>query len=244
MGNRILVTGGSKGIGRATVLSLVNEGHHVAFTYREDDEGARSLCKEAESFSGTVFAVKADAKDYSAACKVIEEINAKFEGIDGIVVNAGANKDKPFFLMSEEDWDEVVGTNLKGTYNYVKAAIYGMIQQGFGRIVCVSSVSGMIGVPGQVNYSASKAGQIGFIKSLSKEVAKYGITVNGVAPGFIDTNMWEAMKPNQKRKVLNDIPAGRVGSPQEVADVIQFLLSSKASYITGTVVVVDGGLSS
>ncbi|WP_040951508.1 3-oxoacyl-ACP reductase FabG [Gorillibacterium massiliense] len=242
-GQKILVTGGSRGIGRATVANLAEQGATVAFTYKSNAEAAEELLAELGEKASRVFAIQADSKDFTQACQTVEKARELLGGLDGLVINAGMNRDKMLFTMSEQDWDEIMETNLKGTFNYARAVIYGFIKQQAGRIVCISSVSGLIGVPGQVNYSATKAGQIGFVRTLAKEVARFGITVNAVAPGFIATEMWDRIPEKERTRFLQEIPVHRPGSPQEVADAISFLLSPKAAYITGSTLVIDGGLS-
>ncbi|WP_343223749.1 3-oxoacyl-ACP reductase FabG [Paenibacillus oenotherae] len=243
-GQKFLVTGGSRGIGRATVLSLVEAGADVAFTYRSNQEAAEEVVAEAAKLGGgKVVSFLADAEDYAQAKQTIESVKEALGGLDGVVLNAGINRDKLLVMMAENDWDDVISTNLKGTFNYARASVYGLIQQRSGRIVVVSSVSGLIGTPGQVNYSATKAGQIGMVRTLANEVGKFGITVNAVAPGYIKTDMWDEMKEATREKVNLTIPAGRPGTPEEVANTIRFLLSPDASYINGSVIVIDGGLS-
>lgn len=239
-GETFLVTGGSRGIGKATVKALMDSGANVAFTYQSNPDVAEAVCAEFEGARDRIVSYQADAQDFVQARSITAQVKERFGGLHGVILNAGITKDKPFFMMSEEEWDGPALTNLKGTFNYARAAIYDFIKQKYGRIVCVSSVSGLMGVPGQTNYSATKAGQIGLVRSLSKEVAKFGITVNAVAPGFISTDMWESMSESQRTQMQKDIPMGRPGKPEEVADAICFLL--KSSYITGSVLVIDGGL--
>lgn len=243
-GKKFLVTGGSRGIGKATVLALVRSGAYVAFTYSSDQAAAAQVLSEAAGEEGRVVAVQASVQDYKRAKQVVEDIQTTFGDLDGVVLNAGITRDGILAMMPEENWDAVVATNLKGIFNYARASIYGMIRQGSGRVICVSSVSGgRIGVAGQTNYGATKAAQIGFVKSLAKEVAPYGITVNAVAPGFIETDIWQSIPEAKRANLLKSIPQGRLGQPEEVAAAIRFLLSEEASYITGSVLEIDGGLS-
>lgn len=243
-GKKILVTGGSRGIGRATVLALARSGAHVAFTYNSNHTAATEVLSEAAELEGRVIAVQACVQDYEQAKQVVKDVQKELGDLDGLVLNAGITRDGILAMMPEENWDDVIATNLKGIFNYARAAIYGMIRQQAGRVICVSSVSGgRIGVAGQTNYGASKAAQIGFVKSLAKEVAPYGITVNAVAPGFIETDIWQSIPEAKHASLLKSIPQGRLGRPEEVAAVIRFLLSEDASYITGNVVEIDGGLS-
>ncbi|HLI71539.1 MAG TPA: 3-oxoacyl-ACP reductase FabG [Ktedonobacteraceae bacterium] len=241
---KILVTGGSRGIGRATVLALAQSGAQVAFTYSRNQAAAEEVLSEAVDAEGRVLAIRADVQDFGQAKQVVEDVQKELGDLDGLVLNAGITRDGLLAMMPEENWDEVIATNLKGVFNYARAAIYGMIRQRSGRIVCVSSVSGgRMGVAGQTNYGATKAAQIGFVKALAKEVAPYGITVNAVAPGFIETDIWQLIPEAKRAGLLKSIPLGRLGQPEEVASVICFLLSAEAGYITGNVVEIDGGLS-
>ncbi len=243
-GKNILVTGGSRGIGRATVLALARLGANVAFTYSNNQTAAAEVLSEATGAAGRVIAVQADVQDYGQAKQVVQAVQKDLGDLDGLVLNAGITRDGILAMMPEENWDVVVATNLKGIFNYARASIYGMIRQRAGRVICVSSVSGgRIGVAGQTNYGATKAAQVGFVKSLAKEVAPYGITVNAVAPGFIETEIWQAIPEAKRANLLNGIPLGRLGQPEEVAAAIRFLLSEDASYITGSVLEIDGGLS-
>jgi 3-oxoacyl-[acyl-carrier protein] reductase len=244
-GKKFLVTGGSRGIGQATVLALAEMSADVAFTYNCSKEAAEAVLRSAEKAPGRIIAVQADAGNYKEARQTVDSVQETLGGLDGIVLNAGITHDQLLVMTAEESWDEVISTNLKGTFNYARASIYRMIQQRSGRIVCVSSVSGAVmGVAGQTSYASTKAAQIGFVKSLSKEVASYGITVNAVAPGFIETDIWHAIPPARRATLLKTIPLQRLGQPEEVAATIRFLLSPDASYITGSVLVIDGGLSS
>jgi 3-oxoacyl-[acyl-carrier protein] reductase len=244
-GKKVLVTGGSRGIGRATVLALAKAGADVAFTYNKSKEAAEAVSRDAEKNAGRIMAIQASAADYQQTRQTVEEVRTALGGLDGVVLNAGITRDQLLVMTSEENWDEVIATNLKGTFNYARASIYEMIRQRSGCIVCVSSVSGgVMGVAGQTSYSSTKAAQIGFVKSLSKEVAPYGITVNAVAPGFIETDLWHSIPTAKRETLLKMIPLGRLGQPEEVAAAIRFFLSPDASYITGSVLVIDGGLSS
>lgn len=244
-GKKFLVTGGSRGIGKATVLALVRSGAYVAFTYGHDRAAAEEVLSEAAAeVGGRAIAVQASVQDYKRARQVIEEVQQELGDLDGLVLNAGITRDGILAMMPEENWDQVVETNLKGVFNYTRAAIYSMIRQGSGRVVCVSSVSGgRMGVAGQTNYGATKAAQIGFVKALAKEVASHGITVNAVAPGFIETDIWHTIPEAKRVGLLKNIPQGRLGHPEEVAALIRFLLSDEAGYITGSVIDIDGGLS-
>lgn len=244
-GKKIFVTGGSRGIGRATVLTLANSGADVVFTYHSNEAAAKAVCEETVQAPGRVWAFPAQAESFAIAKATVQQAREVMGGLDGLVLNAGITRDRPLVMMAEEDWDEVIATNLKGTFNYARAALYDLIRQRYGRIVCVSSVSGgQIGVAGQTNYAATKAGQIGFVRSLAKEVAAYGVTVNAIAPGFIETDLWESIPENKRETIINSIPQKRLGKAEEVAAAIRFFLSAEAAYITGSVLVIDGGLSS
>ncbi len=243
-GKKILVTGGSRGIGKATVLALARSGASVAFTYSSNHKAAEEVLSAAARMEGRVIAVQANVQDYAQAKRTINDVQEQLGDLDGLVLNAGITRDGILAMMPEENWDEVVATNLKGIFTYARASVYGMIRQRAGRIVCVSSVSGgRIGVPGQTNYGATKAAQIGFVKALAKEVASHGITVNAVAPGFIETDIWQSIPEAKRAGMVKGIPLGRLGQPEEVASAICYLLSEEAAYITGSVIEIDGGLS-
>ncbi|MZQ80573.1 SDR family oxidoreductase [Paenibacillus sp. 5J-6] len=239
-----LVTGGSRGIGRAAVMALWQAGANVAFTYRNNHDAAEELCAQAQGAENKLLAIQANAEELDKAKETVAQVKQAFGTLDGIVINAGITRDKPLFMMDETEWDDIMNTNLKGTYNYAKAVVYDFMKQRSGRIICVSSISGLMGVAGQTNYSAAKSAQIGFVRSLSKEISKFGITVNAVAPGFIETDMWRDMDEKERDRAVKQIPAGRIGSAEEVSHAICFLMSPQSSYITGNVLVVDGGLSS
>lgn len=243
-GKKILVTGGSRGIGRATVLALARSGAHVAFTYSSNQKAAEDVLLQTAHTEGRVIARRADVRELDQAKQVVEEVQQELGDLDGLVLNAGITRDGILAMMPEENWDDVISTNLKGIFNYARASIYSMILQRAGRIVCVSSVSGgRVGVAGQTNYGATKAAQIGFVKALAKEVGPYGISVNAVAPGFIETDIWQTIPEAKRASLVKGIPQGRLGKPEEVAAAICFLLSEDASYITGSVLEIDGGMS-
>ena len=236
-----IVTGGTRGIGRAIVFELIQNGASVLFTYLKSDESAGIILDEIKELKGEAEAVKADVRLYDEAKRTVEETINKFGRVDILINNAGIVKDKALMMMEPSEWLDVINTNLTGYFNMAKACIVSMMKQKSGNIVNVSSVAGVVGMPRQVNYSSAKAGELGLTKSLAKEVAQYGIRVNAVAPGFIDTDMTKDLK--QKDAFMKMIPLGRFGSPQEVAKVVMFLLSDKSGYITGQVLKIDGGLA-
>lgn len=233
-----VVTGGSRGIGRAIVQALAREGAKVAFTYAQNKALA-----EAVANGDNIVAFQVDSSDFNQAKEFIKQVKERWNTIDVLVNNAGITRDKLTAMMSEKDWDDVIDTNLKGVFNITKPAVGVMIRQRRGAILNITSVSGIIGLPGQVNYSASKAGVIGFTKALAKELARAGITVNALAPGFVETDMTASLKDEYKTKLVEQVPLGRTAKAEEIADVALFLVSSKAAYITGQVLQVDGGLA-
>ena len=236
-----IVTGGSRGIGKAIVLEFIHEGAKVVFTYIKSDEAAAILLDEIKKLGGEALALKKTSREFSSCKEVVEAAQEKFGSIDILVNNAGIVKDKALMMMEPAEWQEVIETNLTGYFNPAKACIVTMMKQKSGNIINISSVAGITGTARQANYSASKAGVIGFTKSLAKEVASYNIRVNAVAPGYIETDMTKELK--QKEDLIKKIPAGRFGRPEEVAKAVSFLVSDKSNYITGQVVKVDGGLA-
>ena len=241
-GRTALVTGATRGIGRAIALRLAQEGANIAFNYFKSKELATSLKKEIEELGVQSLAFKTDIKDFEQVQAMKEAVLTEFETFDILVNNAGIIKDAALAMLSEEDWDSVVDTNLKGTYNATKAAIVTFMKQKRGDIINITSVSGIIGLPRQTNYSASKGGIISFTKSLAKEVASFNIRVNAVAPGFIETDMLNELNENFLKTAIEMIPLARLGKAEEVAGVVSFLLSEGAQYITGQVIKIDGGL--
>ncbi len=242
-GKTALVTGGSRGIGRAIALALAGAGADVAITFRSAADEAAKVVHDIEAAGRRAKAFQSDAADFAGAAAVVEAVLARFSRLDILVNNAGITKDGLLMRMSEQDWDSVIATNLKSVFNFSKAAIRPMMGQRSGKIISISSIAGVIGNPGQTNYAASKAGMIGFTKSLARELGSRNIQVNAIAPGFIDTDMTAALSAEQRQKLEQDIPLKRTGTPAEIAGVACFLASSGSDYITGQVFCVDGGMA-
>jgi len=240
-GKAAWVTGASRGIGRSICTALAEAGVDVAGSAR-DLERVKETMKEVESHGVRALSLSIDVGDAAAVPKGAETILREFGRIDILVNNAGITRDNLLVRMREEEWEEVLRTNLTGAFHCTKAAIRSMIKQRSGRIIFITSVAGVMGNAGQANYSASKAALIGFTKSVAREYANRGITVNAVAPGFIETDMTEVLSQGTKESVLPQIPMGRFGLPGEVASAVRFLASDEASYITGQVIHVNGGM--
>lgn len=244
-GKVAVVTGASRGIGRAIAEDLASQGAAVVINYQSNQVAAEEVVQAITQAGGQALAVQADVSDFAAAQKLMDAAVAALGQIDILVNNAGLTRDTLLMTMKEEQWDMVLDTNLKSVFNCCKAVVRPMVKrkQG-GRIINISSVSGLVGLPGQTNYSASKAGMIGFSKALAKELGSRQITVNVVAPGFIPTDLTSSLTEEMKQWAIQNTPLGRLGNPQEVAYAVTFLASDRASYITGEVLRVDGGIAS
>jgi len=238
-----IISGAARGIGRAIALELASEGINISFNFLKSRADAFALEKAVINSGVKAKAFQVDIKDYAAVKSWVDESRELFGGLDIVINNAGVIKDKALALMAPEEWHDVINTNLDGTFNLSRAAIIGLIKQKNGVIVNITSVSGMIGIARQTNYSASKAGIIGFTKSLAREVAPYNIRVNAVAPGFIETDMLRGLKEENMDQIMKMIPLARLGRAEEVARLVKFLVSDDAGYITGQTFVIDGGLS-
>lgn len=238
-----LVTGGSRGIGKAIVVALAKAGAKVAFVYQSNKEAADKIVSELTAQGHEVYALQANVSQKAEADAAIENVMAKWGRLDILVNNAGIIRDKLVLAMSAEEWHEVIDTNLSSVFNFCQAAIRPMMSNRYGRIVNMSSVAADFSNPGQANYAASKAGIEGFSRCLATEYAKRGITVNCVAPGFIETDMTIAVVNAAGDKVKNSIPVKRLGKPEDISNAVLFLASEESSYITGQVLKVDGGLT-
>jgi 3-oxoacyl-[acyl-carrier protein] reductase len=239
----VIISGATRGIGRAIAIELAREGANISFNFLKSIQEARSLEEEIGALGVRAKSFQVDIKDFAAVKSWVEDTKELFGGIDIVVNNAGVVKDRALALMDPDDWHEVVNTNMDGTFNLTRAAIVTFLKQKRGVIVNITSVSGIMGMSRQTNYSASKAGIIGFTKSLAREVAPYNVRVNAVAPGFIETDMLKDLKEEYKNQIIKDIPLTRFGRPEEVAKAVKFLVSDEASYISGHTMVVDGGMS-
>jgi 3-oxoacyl-[acyl-carrier protein] reductase len=239
----VLVTGGSRGIGRAVVEAFTAQGHAVAFTYAAHAEAAQSVVDAVSARGGRAAAFQGDVKDVGRAEAIVREVDSRLGGpVTVLVNNAGIRRDSPLALMPPGAWHDVIETNLTGTFNYSRCVIGAMMRSG-GSILNITSVSGISGLPGQTNYSAAKAGVIGFTKALAREVARFGVRVNAIAPGFIESDMTASIDEKVRHKLYASIPLGAAGTPAHVAALAVFLASEDAAYITGQVYPVDGGLT-
>jgi 3-oxoacyl-[acyl-carrier protein] reductase len=237
-----LITGGTRGIGRAIVERFAAAGANVAFTYLSSSAAAEEVANIVRTAGGEALAIQADAASFDAAADVVSQVIEAWGQIDVLVNNAGITRDNLLIRMTEEDWDAVLETNLKSVFNFCKAAYRPMMKQRAGKIVNLSSVVGASGNPGQTNYAASKAGIVGFSKSLARELAARGVSVNVLAPGYVDTEMTSAMPEAAREAMLKAVPMGRPARPEEIAEAALFLASDAADYITGQVLHVNGGL--
>ncbi|MFQ6118494.1 MAG: 3-oxoacyl-[acyl-carrier-protein] reductase [Methanosarcinales archaeon] len=237
-----LVTGSSRGIGRSIALALAEEGADVAINYQAREVPAKEVAQQIEDMGRSSGIYKANVGNFEQVNKMISDITENFGKIDILVNNAGINRDKTLAKMDQKMWNEVISVNLNSVFNCTRAVINGMIERKYGRIVNISSVVGLMGNIGQSNYAASKAGVIGFTKTLAKEVARKGITVNAIAPGFIATDMLASIPEKIMDKIIDSIPLGRLGQPEEVAKAVVYLVSDDGAYITGQVLSINGGL--
>ncbi|MDF2545741.1 MAG: 3-oxoacyl-[acyl-carrier-protein] reductase [Anaerosolibacter sp.] len=242
LGKTAVVTGGSRGIGRAIVLKLAEMGANIVVNYTSSPQKAEEVVALVKEMGREAIAIQANVSDSDAIQKMMQEVEEKFSTIDILINNAGITKDTLLMKMKDEDWDQVMDINLKGTFNCTKAVTRKMMKQRSGKIVNLASVVGVMGNAGQANYAASKAGIIGFTKSVAKELATRGINVNAVAPGFIQTEMTDILSDEVKEAMMANIPMKQLGTPEDVANVIAFLCSDDAKYITGQVLHVDGGM--
>lgn len=242
-GKVALVTGASRGIGRAIALRLADRGATVLVNYNGSREKALEVVAEVEANGGSAEAVGCDVSDFTACGNMIEALLKKYEHVDILVNNAGITRDNLILRMKEEEFDQVVNTNLKGAFNTIRHLSRQFLKQKSGKIINISSVSGVLGNAGQANYSASKAGVIGLTKSVARELASRGICVNAIAPGFVETEMTAKLPEKTREAAVASVPMGRMGKPEEIAELVAFLAGSGSDYITGQVICVDGGMS-
>jgi 3-oxoacyl-[acyl-carrier protein] reductase len=241
-GKKVLITGSSRGIGAEMAEKMASLGASVIINYANSKKRAEELKEKIEKSGGTAYVIQADVSDFEEAKELVKSSYKAMGGLDVLVNNAGITRDKLLLRMKEEDWDKVLDINLKGVFNCSKNAVRYLLKAENAKIINISSVVGLIGNPGQSNYSAAKAGMIGFTKTLAKELASKGVCTNAVAPGFITTEMTDELKDNLKEDIINSVPLGRFGEAEEVADLVAFLASDKANYINGQVINVDGGM--
>ncbi|MBD3418706.1 MAG: 3-oxoacyl-[acyl-carrier-protein] reductase [Chitinivibrionales bacterium] len=245
MSKHIIITGGARGIGRAIVEQLCREGHTVVFNYKSNKDAAAELVERIEAEGpGQAIALQCDVADFDSAGAFVSQAKAALhEDVDVLINNAGITRDKSMFIMSRDEWEEVIDTNLNGCFNITRHLIVYFMKNKKGKIINISSVSGINGVAGQTNYCASKAGIIGFTKALARETAKLGIPVNCVAPGFIDTDMTSQIPEKILSELIRQIPMQQLGKPEDVAEIVSFLISERARYMTGQVFAIDGGMT-
>lgn len=242
LSNRVaIVTGSGRGIGKAIALKLAETGATVVVN--DIDESAQGVAEEIKAMNRQSLAILADVSLSSDVARLVETTKATYEKIDILVNNAGITRDQLVVRMSDEDWDRVLTVNLKSTFLCTRAVLRHMIKQRWGRIISIASIVGIVGNPGQANYASAKAGIIGFTRTVAKEVASRGITVNAIAPGFIDTEMTQQLGEDRRQELMRHIPLGYLGSPRDVAEAVAFLASEEARYITGQVLNVDGGMA-
>lgn len=242
-GKIALVTGAARGIGRAIALALAADGATVVVNYNGSAERAEQVVEEIRALGADAVSYQCNVADNAAVDAMIKEVIKTYGRLDILVNNAGITRDNLIMKMSEEDFDAVINANLKGCFNTIKAVSRQMLKQRAGRIINISSVSGILGNAGQANYAASKAGIIGLTKTMARELASRGITVNAIAPGFVDTDMTQALSDSVKEAATAQIPLGRFGRPEDIANMAAYLASEKASYITGQIISVDGGMA-
>ncbi len=237
-----LVTGGSRGIGKEIALGLARKGANVAITYNSNESLAQEVIEDIKQFGVKAIAIKGNSAIEEDVNNIVSKVEEELGTIDILVNNAGITKDNLIIRMKSEDWDDVLNINLKGTFLTTKAVVRGMMKKRYGKIINISSVVGVTGNAGQGNYAASKAGVIGFTKSMAKELASRGIRVNAIAPGFIKTDMTDVLKDEIKEELLRNIPLGTLGDPKDIANAVNFLASEESDYITGQVINVNGGM--
>ncbi len=237
-----LVTGGGRGIGRAIAVRFAREGAKIAISYRSNDEAAEETQRLVREAGAECEAIKGDVAEAADVEALVKDVGEAFGTVEILVNNAGTRRDNILMRMKDAEFDEVLATNLKGTYLCTRAVLRGMVRARWGRIVNISSVVGLLGNAGQANYAASKAGIIGFTKSTAREVASRGITANVVAPGYVETELTGALPESVKEQILSQVPASRFGEPKEIAEAVAFLAGDDAAYITGQTIAVDGGM--
>lgn len=242
-GDAIIVTGASRGLGREIALKLADEGYHLVLNYVQNREAAESVLAEIEQKGVRTLLIQADVSNFDQAQMLVQACNEEFGNVYGLINNAGINRDGMMMRMSQEAYDSVIQTNLNGAFYCMRHASGVMLRQKRGRIINMASIAGVIGNAGQVNYSAAKAGMIGMAKAAARELAPRGITVNAIAPGLIETDMTQAMPEEARKKLLAQVPLGRMGQASEVAELVAYLCSEQAAYITGQVLCIDGGLA-